>query len=117
MSFKDIGLRIQLAREEKEMSQEQLARAMGCSQSALSNYEKGKRRLYLSQLEKLAGILEKPMDYFMESWSPKENHSSSSENFDTKIVKIVRDLHQLSEEQLEELSKYIHYLKWKGNRG
>jgi transcriptional regulator with XRE-family HTH domain len=63
MSFKEIGRKLQLAREEKGMSQEQLARALGCSQSALSNYEKGKRRLYLSHLEKLSQILDKPLEY------------------------------------------------------
>ena len=41
MSFRDIGIKIQAAREEKGFSQEQLARLVGCSQSALSTM-KGK---------------------------------------------------------------------------
>ncbi|MHB8916584.1 MAG: helix-turn-helix domain-containing protein [Desulfocucumaceae bacterium] len=66
MGYKSIGRLIQLAREEAGLSQEQLALRIGCSQSTLSNYEKGKRRLYLAQLEKIADELQKPMEYFMQ---------------------------------------------------
>ncbi len=66
MGYKSIGRRLQLAREEAGLSQEQLAAKIGCSQSSLSNYEKGRRRLYLAQLEKIAEELQKPMDYFMQ---------------------------------------------------
>lgn len=66
MSYKLIGRRLQLAREEAGLSQEQLAARLGCSQSTLSNYEKGKRRLYLAQLEKIARVLNKPLEYFMQ---------------------------------------------------
>ncbi|MGQ9556976.1 MAG: helix-turn-helix domain-containing protein [Desulfurispora sp.] len=76
MSYKLIGRRLQLAREEAGLSQEQLATRLGCSQSTLSNYEKGKRRLYLAQLEKIARVLNKPLEYFMqpltEEW-PEQN--------------------------------------------
>lgn len=66
MSYKLIGRRLQLAREEAGLSQEQLAARLGCSQSTLSNYEKGKRRLYLAQLERIARVLNKPLEYFMQ---------------------------------------------------
>ena len=75
MGFKEIGSKIQQAREAKGYSQKQLARQVGCSQSALSNYEKGKRRLYLSQLEAIAEALNMPIDYFMEPKSPENGFS------------------------------------------
>ena len=67
MAYRRIGNRIQQAREERGLTQEELAARLGCTQSALSNYELGKRRLYLAGLEKIAQILGKPLDYFMES--------------------------------------------------
>ena len=67
MVFREIGKRIQLAREEKGLTQEELAVKLGCTQSALSNYELGKRRLYLNLLNEIAQILGKPLDYFIES--------------------------------------------------
>lgn len=66
MGYKSIGKRLQLAREEAGLSQEQLAVKIGCSQSTLSNYEKGRRRLYLAQLEKIAEELQKPIEFFMQ---------------------------------------------------
>ena len=112
MSFKHIGLKIQLAREEKGLSQEQLARAMGCSQSALSNYEKGKRRLYLSQLEVLAQILNKPLEYFVESISMKRPADEGGHNDNTKLM-IKEEIERLDEQQLVKVMEYINYLQWR----
>lgn len=65
MSYKSIGKQLQLAREQAGYSQEQLAVKIGCSQSTLSNYEKGKRRIYLAQLENIAELLNKPIEFFL----------------------------------------------------
>jgi len=42
-AYEQIGKKIQTAREEAGMSQEELARKIGCTQASLSNYELGKR--------------------------------------------------------------------------
>jgi transcriptional regulator with XRE-family HTH domain len=77
MVYREIGKRIQLAREEKGLTQEDLAVKLGCTQSALSNYELGKRRLYLNLLTEIAQVLGKPLDYFMESPLEEEDHASA----------------------------------------
>jgi transcriptional regulator with XRE-family HTH domain len=77
MVYREIGKRIQLAREEKGLTQEDLAVRLGCTQSALSNYELGKRRLYLNLLTEIAQVLGKPLDYFMESPIEEEDHASA----------------------------------------
>lgn len=66
MVSSSIGERIQQAREELGITQQELAARLGCTQAALSNYELGKRRLYLTNLEKIASVLRKPMSYFTE---------------------------------------------------
>lgn len=118
MSFKDIGRKLQMAREEKGMSQEQLARALGCSQSALSNYEKGKRRLYLSHLEKLSELLDKPLEYFVETNRPsaeKEHLREGGHN--GAFLNLINTIYQLSDDQIREVLNYIEYIKWKETRG
>lgn len=101
-----------MARDEKGMSQEQLAKALGCSQSALSNYEKGKRRLYLSQLEKLAEILNKPLEYFVENLnSPPEPGIIINRN--EQFVNLIQQLYNLSDEEILDVMNYIGYLEWK----
>jgi len=116
MSFRDIGMKIQAAREEKGLSQEQLARLVGCSQSALSNYEKGKRRLYLSQLEKMAEVLDKPLEYFVESLS-SQHHPQPAIDRNERFVKLINHLSRLSDEEINEVMKYISYLEWKRSGG
>jgi transcriptional regulator with XRE-family HTH domain len=66
MVSRGIAMRIQQAREELGITQQELARRLGCTQAALSNYELGKRRLYLANLERIAGALGKPLSYFTE---------------------------------------------------
>ena len=61
-----IGMRIQQAREELGITQQELAARLGFTQAALSNYELGKRRLYLTNLERIASALGKPLSYFTE---------------------------------------------------
>jgi transcriptional regulator with XRE-family HTH domain len=72
VSYKKLGKRIQHAREEAGLSQEQLAAMLGCSQPTLSNYEKGKSRIYLTQLQKVSEILNRPAQFFLEAMEPTE---------------------------------------------
>jgi transcriptional regulator with XRE-family HTH domain len=67
MVYRSIGLKIQEARQGLGLTQQELASRLGVTQAALSNYELGKRRLYLANLEQIADILGKPMSYFLES--------------------------------------------------
>jgi transcriptional regulator with XRE-family HTH domain len=67
MVYRSIGTRIQEARQELGLTQQELASRLGLTQAALSNYELGKRRLYLTNLEQIAGVLGKPLSYFTES--------------------------------------------------
>ena len=72
MVYRSLGLRIQEARQELGLTQQELASRLGLTQAALSNYEHGKRRLYLANLEQIADILGKPMSYFIDSEADEE---------------------------------------------
>lgn len=65
-AYEQIGYRLQQAREEAGMSQEELAKVLGYTQSALSNYELGKRRLYFTELQRIGQVLGKPITYFLD---------------------------------------------------
>lgn len=93
MGYKSIGKRIQLAREEAGLSQEQLSTKIGCSQSALSNYEKGKRRIYLAQLEKIAETLNKTIQFFLQPLE-KNNfmHQPSVSDTDPELLTLFQSL-------------------------
>ncbi|MGE5405774.1 MAG: helix-turn-helix domain-containing protein [Candidatus Saccharibacteria bacterium] len=111
MIFKEIGEKIQRAREDRGLSQEQLANLIGCSQSALSNYEKGKRRLYLTQLESLARVLDMPIEYFMES-RPEDDQVPQENSSESDILRLMNEIYSLTPEERYRVLDYIAYIRW-----
>jgi GAF domain-containing protein len=64
--YKNIGLKIKSARQERGISQEALAKALGCTPSAISYYENNQRKISLTDLRTLAQFLKKPLSFFLE---------------------------------------------------
>ena len=52
-----IGKRIKELRD-KKFSQEELAKSIGVSRASIANYESGKQAIYISDLYKIAAVLE-----------------------------------------------------------
>lgn len=114
MIYREIGKRIQKAREKSGLSQEELASALGITQSALSNYELGKRRLYLANLEQLATVLGRPLSYFMEEKNPAGEEVAQQQGSDDEVTsEITRLLAELSHEERVQL---LDYIKWRRER-
>lgn len=123
MSYKKLGKRIQQAREEAGLNQEQLSSMLGCSQPTLSNYEKGKSRIYLTQLQKVAEILNKPAHYFLEAMEPAESESAKSYSpeigdsklggitiqMDKDILDIVKLLYDLPPEYRKSIYEFVQW--------
>jgi transcriptional regulator with XRE-family HTH domain len=112
MIYKDIGKKIQRAREEAGLSQEELATRLGYTQAALSNYELGKRRLYLANIEQIASELKKPLSYFLEESTLAAN-TQQEEPRDETIAEIIR---LLSELPADEKGYLLEYIKWRRDR-
>lgn len=109
MIYKNIGQRIQKAREEAGLSKEELATKLGLTQAALSNYELGKRRLYLANIEQIARELNKPLNYFLEDTveTIKTNEKKAQDETILEISKL------LSELPLEERKNILEYIQWR----
>ena len=110
MVFQEIGRRIQQAREESGLTQEELASRLGCTQSALSNYELGKRRLYLNVLSQIAQVLNKPLDYFMES-APAHDDSNIAGLLDDPQLKGI--LLSAAELPMKERKLVLDFINWR----
>jgi transcriptional regulator with XRE-family HTH domain len=111
MVFREIGKRIQLAREEKGLTQEELAVKLGCTQSALSNYELGKRRLYLNLLNEIAQVLGKPLDYFMESPAEGEEDRALGLLIDPQLKEILISAADLPPKERQLVLDFINWRK------
>lgn len=59
-----LGQRIRQAREKRGLSQEELASALNLGQRAISELENGKRRLPVTDVPKLAQVLDVSILYF-----------------------------------------------------
>jgi putative transcriptional regulator len=66
MDSKKLGKKIKLARIEHDMTQGDLAEAIGALQKSISRYETGTSLPSLETLEKIAKTLKKPFGYFLD---------------------------------------------------
>ncbi len=112
-AYEEIGRKLQKAREEASLSQNELAQKIGCTQASLSNYELGKRRLYLADLQRIGEILGKPVSYFLEDSeeeTKKEDETSSilKGPYLKEILYAARDLKPA---QRKSVLEYIHWKK------
>ena len=113
MIFREIGQKIQLAREESGLTQEDLAARLGCTRSALSNYELGKRRMYLSLLTQIAQVLGKPLDYFMESPVEEKGDGSAGLLNDAQLKEILVSAAALPQ---NERKLVLDFINWRRSR-
>ncbi|OGP91544.1 MAG: hypothetical protein A2031_09180 [Deltaproteobacteria bacterium RBG_19FT_COMBO_43_11] len=112
MIYKNIGKMIQKAREEAGLSQEELSSRLGYTQAALSNYELGKRRLYLANIEQIAKELNKPLNYFLEDAAEKVK--AGQEKAQDETISEINKL--LSELPPEERKNILEYIQWRKER-
>ena len=113
MAYKKIGKKLQKAREEAGLSQKELARRLGCTQASLSNYELGKRRLYLAELQHLSEILGKPVTFFLEDIDEAEDAEPVDLNEivknDPYLEEILSHCRELEPEQRKTV---LDFIKW-----
>lgn len=60
-----IGAKIKKAREGKFLSQAELGAKIGMTATAINYYEKGKRKISIDDLCRVAAVLGKPLEYFL----------------------------------------------------
>jgi len=85
-----MGERIRRAREEAGLVQEQLARAVGVSQRAVSYVER-QAWIKLSTLKRYAEALGKPLGYFVEMAEERPERESRQQAIETAFQVVCRD--------------------------
>lgn len=97
--FKD---RLRQTREEKDISQTEMAKKIGIAVTTYRNYENTSREPTYDILLNIAKSLDVSIDYLLENDSKK-----------SKLDTIVIRAENLPEESLKELINYIDYLRYK----
>lgn len=87
-----LGLRIRQARETKGLSQDDLALEMGKDQRAISEYERGDRRVIATDIPLFAQILDVSTEYFFKDVDENQE----------LIDRILQQFHRLPDRRTQE---------------
>ena len=66
MDPKSLGKKIKIARVEQDLNQTEIARKIGANQKSVSRYENGLSIPTLETMVKIAKVLKKSVDHFVE---------------------------------------------------
>lgn len=92
---KEIGTRIRTMRKSRDMTQEELGKAIGQSASSITMYETGRREPDFETLEALADVFNVPLISLVGDDSVVSNGSLQNE----ELSLLVQDLSKLTPEQ------------------
>jgi transcriptional regulator with XRE-family HTH domain len=103
---KAMSERLRRAREYLGFSQEEVAKYLGISRSALSNIETGQRKVDALELKKLASLYKRPVTHFT-GGDPEELAVGED------IAHLARKASELSAEDRAELGRFADFLRAK----
>lgn len=107
--FVKFGERLREARRTARMTQEDLANVLGCSSTAIVNYESGRRRMPLDMVVKVTKYFDVSMDAmvglrpynvrFAQQWREELGDNVFSDEEGMKIIEYAKFIIQLREEE------------------
>jgi transcriptional regulator with XRE-family HTH domain len=102
VSFREIGLRIRTLRQQKDLTQTELAKLLGTGQTAVSEVERGNRGLTVQQLVKLTRVLKVSPNQILGEGVQSEQHPRTA-----RLLRRLRRVEQLPEDQQDAVVKLI----------
>ena len=85
-----VGQRIRDLRKATRIRQKTLARIVGLSAGALTNFEKGRRRISVDWLEKIAAALDTPVAYFLDEDSRGKTEIAPGDPREKRLIEAWR---------------------------
>jgi len=105
--FKKIGQRIRKVRLEQGIKQKDLARRIGISQGALTNFELGRRKISLEWMLKIARALEVPVGYFV---SAVETPMEAEDSLGPKEHRLLKAFRRISRDPRLQM-EFLHVVE------
>jgi len=105
---KRLAARLRETREYLGLSQQFVAEKTGIPRSAISDIERGERRVESLELKRFAHLYGVTVSYFLED-EPSEN--------DKQMRVLARMLSDLNDDQREEITRFANYLRHSARRG
>ena len=101
-----MGERLRQAREYLGFSQEEVAKYLNISRSALSNIETGQRKVDALELKKLASLYKRPVTQFT-------GEDAEDQVVGEEVAHLARKASELSSEDRAELGRFADFLRAK----
>lgn len=98
--------RLKEAREYIGLSQEEVASVLGVSRPAVSNIEAGARKVEATELNKLAKLYRKSLEYLMTGRDPLPSGPE-------QLAFLARAVKGLSQQDIDEVARFAEFLKHK----
>lgn len=109
----NIGINIKKIREEKGLTQEQVANFVGKSKNVVSNWENGLNRPDADTIELLLALFEVDANTLFD-WNDKTNKQKDVEiiksKIESSIKEVLPDLNSLSSEDVQLISEFVRRL-------
>lgn len=103
LHWTSLGRRLKSAREYLDLSQDEAAKAVGLSRSALSQIERGKRRVDSLELTRFASLYGQSVDAL--------NGSQSEAPLPESVKSLARKATELSDDDREQLLRFAEFLQ------
>jgi transcriptional regulator with XRE-family HTH domain len=103
---KAMGDRLREAREYLGFSQEEVAKYLGVSRSALSNIETGQRKVDALEMKRLASLYKRPVTHFT-------GEDAQELAVGEEVAHLARKASELSAEDRAELGRFADFLRAK----
>lgn len=105
-----IAERLRQAREYMGLSQDEVAAALGVSRPAVTNIESGTRKLEATELNVLASLYRKSLDYLLTGREPAREGPE-------QLAFLARAIKGLSDRDLDEVARFAEFLKYSPKAG
>jgi transcriptional regulator with XRE-family HTH domain len=110
---KQLAARLREAREFVNLSQQFVAEQSGISRSAISDIERGARRVDSLELKRLAALYRMPVEYFL-----GQDTGSLAGEVDPTVTALARAATQMSSSEKEEVLRFALFLQnYQGRSG
>lgn len=96
----EFGNRLREARLRKDLSQNELADAMGLTQASISQFEKGQRLPTPANITKLSAILDVPRDFL-----------AGEDKGEFEKALLMRNIKQLTPESIKKINEFAEFIK------
>ncbi len=109
-----IGKRIKSAREDANLTQEELGKKVGYSAMGISYFEKGLRKIKTDDLEKISKALNKPITHFLQpimGYAGDQPSSNADITYRRGEEDITDDQKNAEREALKDFDEFVKSLK------